>query len=86
MIKKILGWQVEFPPAELLVCCPMGWGSGPDLELPLVAQAFVPKANRVRQCLRVLLGGSSSKGRPGGGDGRISPTRCVSSMLLCHPS
>lgn len=33
-----------------------------------------------------FLGGSSSKGSTGGGcRGRISPTCCVSSMLLCHP-
>lgn len=39
----------------------------------------------VSQCLWVLLGSRSSKGSLGGGGGRISPKRCVSSMLICHP-
>lgn len=81
-------WQVE-----LLLCCRLwcgdadGLGSCHELELTLVArQQVVRVLPLVGHCLRVLLlGGSSSKGSPGGGGGRISPKRCVSSMLICHP-
>lgn len=62
----------------------MGWGPAISSHL-LHNLRVLPPAVGVRHCLWVLLGGSSSKGIPGGGEGRISPTRCVSSTLLCHP-
>lgn len=64
----------------------MGWGPAMSSTSHLLHNLRVlPPAVGVRHCLWVLLGGSSSKGSPGGGEGRISPTRCVSSTLLCHP-
>lgn len=77
-------WAGVLPSARAHTCCS---STGCVVVLPAAAG--------VRHCLWVLLGGSSSKGSPrggeagvwggvGGGGGRISPTRCVSS--ICHPS
>lgn len=77
-------WLVGFPADPLLCGDADGLGSCHELELPLVAsqQVVCPPSVTVCGCFSVA---APQKGAPGGGGVRISPTRCVSSMLICHP-
>lgn len=91
----VSGRQMELRvPCRALYCAELQMGPTPaissGLHLLLVVRLRVlpPSGLGVARCLWVLLlGGSSSKGSPGGEERgeRISPTRCVSSMLICHP-
>lgn len=70
--------------AASCVLVQMGWGPATSLSSHLLHRSSLRPSGSVNVC------GCSSvaapqKGARGGGEGRISPTRCVSSMLLCHP-
>ena len=53
--------------------------------LPLVACPCRGLSGSVAVCGRSAVAAPQKGGRGGGGEGRIIPARCVSSVLICHP-